>query len=863
MANLRFGVDGLTCGRCVARVQGALALLPGVKQVEVTLETGDVQVQTGAEAPSREQLKLAVEQAGYQYREEIRETSPSQLKPPSTPLLQLALEPAASPATISPATTSPVSTLAPIATDENALRLAIGGLHCASCVATVETAIRRVDGVKQVEVDLATNRARIVTQHLTNPQQLIDAVTAAGYQASVVEGVSKQQSTDRDQARHESQLWRKRMIVAVILAIVLAVLENGFLPLSNWLGLEAAYPILGPAYRVVLISLATILQLYIGWPYYKSAWQSLLSWTLNMDVHIVLGATAAYGLGLYEILSHGHSMGFTDAAAILALITVGRSIETDLRNQAWASMTELGSMLPSNALVVRDGKVSEVPSSQVRVGETIVIPPGERVPLDSTVIEGVSSTLEAWLTGESRAVSKIVGDTLYAGSVNFDQSLTAVVETAQDESRVAQLAKLVEETQFAKSKLQRLADQVVAWFTPALVGVAIVTFLVWLLVPGGSWQNAMLRATSVLVVACPCALGLAAPLALRVAAGRGAIEGVLLKNAAAIEQAAKITTVVFDKTGTLSMAAPAVSRIVVAEGVDEQLLIKAAASVERMSRHPLATAIVSYASERYQHLDLAQQVRAIPGDGIEGVWSDRRVLVGKRSLLESRGIAVPRCTNVSVSVTDAADRLGQMSCDVALDGKYLGSIEVAEQLQSGCRDAIAKLRSRGIQLAILSGDRQDVVIQLAKQVGIDDVKSEVRPEEKLAEIAARQSRGEVVAMVGDGINDAPALAAADLGIAVSSAVDVARQSADMILFGGDLSKVAVAIQLARATRKVVRANILWAFSYNLLLVPLAAGVFIPMFGIALPPIWSAVAMGLSSVSVALSSLSLRWQSLEK
>lgn len=859
MANLTFGVDGLTCGHCVKQVTAALSVLPGVEHVDVELETGTVRLDTRGDAPPREQLRSAIEQAGFAMLDAPKLSTTQKSAPAQQPqLLQLGLAPSNPP--------TPTLQTTPVeerpASGETSVRLSVSGMHCSSCVARVEQSLARVPGVEKVEVDFASNQARITSHRPLLGETLTAAVTAAGYQASIVDETSNHAATGQSRAHEETLQWRRQMIISIVLTAAVLVLENyGQSIARSWFSPSVA-PTAATAITAILVLLASLLQVVIGWPFYQSAWRSLAARSLNMDTHIVLGGTAAFGLGLYETLAHGHGMGLGDAATILALVTVGRYLEAKFREQASESVTGLSSLLPQVTLVLRAGQLVEVPSSQVQVGETIVIQPGASVPLDATVIEGQSSTSEAWLTGESMPVEKRPGDLLLAGSVNLDQSLTAEVRSARGDSRVAKLTQLVEEMQFSKSKLQRLADQVVAWFTPALLAAGLLTFIVWFFIPGSTWQNSLIRATSVLVVACPCALGLAAPLAMMVAAGRGAREGVLLKNAAAIEQAGKITTVVFDKTGTLSLALPEVSAIKAAPGSSTTELLAVASAIERLSSHPLARAIVAKATADKVSCDIAQQVRAVAGEGVEGMVRGERVLVGKRSLLSAHGIDVEPVVDDNLQSSESTSFTAKLRCHVAIGNRYLGSIEAVEQLQPGCKEAIAALKASGLRVALLSGDTQSAAEELAARVGIDDVRGGVRPEEKLAEIAARRSRGEVVAMVGDGINDAPALAAADLGIAVSTAVDVARQSADLVLFRGELGQVARAIKLARLARRIVKENVMWAFSYNLILVPMAAGVFIPIFGIALPPAFAAAAMGLSSVSVVLSSLRLRWQSLD-
>ncbi len=500
----------------------------------------------------------------------------------------------------------------------------------------------------------------------------------------------------------------------------------------------------------------------------------------------------------------------------------------------------------------RDGRIVAVPPAEVAVGETIVVRPGEKVPLDALVLSGTSSMDESWLTGESIPVEKTAGATILAGTINGQGALHARVDKTAGETALAQVVELVRRAQESKTEVQRLADQVVAWFVPIVLAVALVTLLVWGFV-AGAWLTGVAAMIAVLVVACPCALGLATPTAILVASGRGAEQGILIKEAHALELAGRLATVVLDKTGTITAGKPQVTAIRPVAGVTDNELLATAAAVEQLSQHPLAAQIVAAAHERGLTLPEADGMEIVPGAGIAAHGADGELLVGNDRLLADRHIDWQ--SQQAEAETFRAD--GQAPLLVARAGRYLGMIVVADPIAAHSREAVARLKSQGLRVVLLSGDHRAIAERVAREVGIDEVHAEVLPGDKQAVIERMRGTGQVVAMVGDGINDAPALAAADLGIAVGSGSDIAVEAADIVIVGGDLRGVPRTVALARATLRTIKQNLGWAFVYNLILIPLAAGVFVPIFGIRLPGIAAAAAMALSSVSVVSNSLLLR------
>jgi len=702
--------------------------------------------------------------------------------------------------------------------------LEIGGMHCASCVARVEGALTKVPGVASARVNLLTHQGRVTYDpSRADFKQMAAAVSAAGYEVKPAAAANAATSDLAQRSRGEVSYWLWRLMVAVALLVPLIAIHF----------FAGAYHLLA---SYVQLALATAMQLVVGWPYLAGAVKRLRHGGANMDTLIALGTTAAYGAGLADLVLGSHSMNFMDGGMILTFITLGKYLEARAKGRASQAILKLLDLAPPVAHVERNLSLVDLPLVKVESGETIVVRPGDRVPLDATITNGTSDVNEAWLTGESLPVTKRAGDTIYAGTINGSGSLRAQVSRTAGETWLAQTVELVRRAQESKADVQRLADRVVAWFVPAVLAIAAVTFVVWALVPGGGWQAGLSAAVAVLVVACPCALGLATPAAVLVASGRGAESGILIKDAPALETAARVTTVVLDKTGTITLGEPQVVALQPASGITAERLLSVAAAAERHSSHPLAQAIVSHADEQQAPLLAASDVEIIAGRGIFASSPAGRVFVGQSS--DRSGLGA-----------------GQSALDVLLNDQRLGRIVLADAVSETSRAAIDELRQLGLSVTMLSGDRRETAEAIARQVGITETIAEVKPDEKLAVIERLQKSGQVVAMVGDGINDAPALAAADLGIAIGRGADVAVESADLVLSRHDLRLVPRAIRLSRDTLAIIRQNLLWALLYNILLIPLAAAG-------KLSPALAAAAMAASSVSVVANSLRLRWLRLD-
>ncbi|NLE37574.1 MAG: cation-translocating P-type ATPase [Pirellulaceae bacterium] len=766
------------------------------------------------------------------------------------------------------------------------ITLDVLGMHCASCSARVEKALRDVPGVVAANVNLATSRASVqVDSERVDANRLVEAIEKAGYGAAVVS--DSHPATDDPFERQQAEIadWRRRLIVALVLVVPLHVVTHGPWPTGAarlWLQLLLALPV----------------QVYVGWPYFVGAWRQLRRGAANMDSLIALGTGTAFlaGMGQFVVgivpwtssiastaahyATDNGAMYFADAAMILAFITLGKWLEGKAKRRASMAIRRLLDLAPPVATVLNGEQSETRPVGEVAVGETILIRPGEKVPLDARVLAGSSAVDQSWLTGESIPVDKRPGDELLAGAVNLDGSLRATVERVAGESALSRVIELVRRAQESKPRLARLADRVVGRFVPGVLCVAVVTLLAWG-VGAGDWAVALRSIVAVLVVACPCALGLATPVAVLVAGGRGAEQGILVKNAQALETAATIDTVVLDKTGTLTENRLQVARVLPSGELSEDDLLATAAAVERLSTHPLAVAVVEEAARRNLPPRHAENLQVLPGSGVRGTLDGRTILVGRPNLLNEPGVTrtgatesrvrldapttpgdtgdEPGATGIS-PVPDMSQFLreqGETPLAVLADGRLLGWISLSAPVAAGATEAVERLDRLGLRVELLSGDHVTTARQIASQLGIEHVTAEVLPDQKQNVVRRLQERGHKVAMVGDGINDAPALAAADLGIAIGSGADVAVETADVVLSGSDLRGVGRTIALGRATVRTIRQNLAWAFLYNIALLPLAAGALIPVAGLSLPPSAAAAAMAASSVSVVVNSLLLR------
>ena len=756
--------------------------------------------------------------------------------------------------------------------------LNIGGMTCAACVYHVERALGGVPGVANATVNLGVEKATVeYSPALTGMDDLRRAVEEAGY---IVESVGdREREIERLSKVREIRTLRDRLAFSAVGAILLFLGAFGGFPwVSGWMELTF-YPFL-------LWALATAVLFWAGAPFYRSGLAALRHGSANMHTLIALGTATAYGYSAAVVLLEAFAPSvllnagidgkvfFETSAVIIALVLLGRYLEARARGQTSEAIRRLIELRPTTARVVREDGEVEVPVEQVVVGDLFLVRPGEYIPVDGEITGGYSAVNESMLTGESMPVEKSPGDRVYGATLNQQGALFCRASRVGDETALAQIIRLVQDAQATRAPIQRLADRVSAYFVPVVVAVASATFLLWLIIgPTPALTFAILVFVAVLIIACPCALGLATPTALIVGIGKGAEQGVLVKQAEALETAHRVDTVILDKTGTLTTGRPVVTGLS-ALGIDEGELLALAASAERGSEHPLAEAISAEAQSRGLALKSMSGLRNIPGQGIEAQVDEMTVLVGNRLLMENHGVSL----NGLSEQADSLARQGMTTMFVASDGHAQGVIAVADSLKPEARTGVVRLQDMGLSVVMLTGDNASTAYTIAGQLGISRVEAEVLPGDKAEIVRTLQREGRVVAMVGDGINDSPALAQANVGMAIGGGADIAAESADITLMRGDVGSVAIAIALSRQTIRTIKQNLFWAFFYNVLLIPIAAGALYPLFqavgGVPgslefffgtqgfLNPVLAALAMAFSSVTVISNSLRLRGCRLE-
>ncbi len=737
------------------------------------------------------------------------------------------------------------------------LTLPITGMTCVNCAATVERALCRTEGVAGASVNYATERAIVeLSEEGATFEDLSVAVERVGY------GVLQADPDELDDVeaaarRRELEDQTRKFWIGVGFAGPLFILsmarDFGFL--GSW-----AY-----AHWVnwLMFVLASPVQVYVGWDYYVGGWKALRSGSANMDVLVALGSTVAfvYSVVVVVMLSVGSTLAgehvyFETAALIITLIKLGKLLEVRAKGDTSEAIRELIGLQPDTARVVRQGVDYDIPISDVVVGDLLLVRPGERIPVDGEVVDGLSSIDESMLTGESMPVEKAPGDVVVGATMNKSGAFHFRATRVGADTALAQVIRLVQEVQGSKAPIQRLADQVAGIFVPIVIIVAVLTFVVWWVVVGADFSVALVRLVAVLVIACPCALGLATPTAVMVGTGRGARQGILFRSSEALQRVRRLGTVVFDKTGTLTRGEPEIRTVITLDS-DEAELLRLAGSAELMSEHPLGEAVLREAQSRSLNLTKPSSFRAIPGRGVEAIIGGAEVLVGNQVLMSERDIDLTEFELAKESIVAG----GATPLWVAIDGKADGVLGAADTLKEGSADAVQELKLEGLAVIMLTGDQNATAEAIASSIGIHEVRAEVLPHQKCDVIRELQA-DHVVAMVGDGINDAPALAQADVGIAIGTGTDVAIEAADVTLMGGDPRSVATALALSRATMRTIEQNLFWAFFYNVVLIPVAAGAFysvtfLPMILRSLHPILAALAMALSSVTVVGNSLRLR------
>lgn len=709
--------------------------------------------------------------------------------------------------------------------------LSIEGMTCASCAARIEKVAGRIDGVESATVNLASEKAHVVyVPGLVKEEDIIRGVEKAGYQAKLASAAAAEEEQKRKEQAYKRELMK--FWSGVVLTLPLFV--------------QMLYMLLGnPPFMPDWLSwiLATPVQFYVGWRFYKGAYHSLRGGAANMDVLVSLGTWVAYFYSVYLTLLGRPDVYFDSSAMVVTLIFMGKLLEERAKVRSGSAIEALAKLGAKTAHVLRNGQETDVPVEELRVENVVRVRPGEKVPTDGVLIEGNTAIDESFLTGESMPVSKHAGDVVVGASVNQTNAFTMKVTKVGAETALAQVIRLVDQAQGSKAPVQRLADKIAGIFVPAVLGIALVTLLAWGFLV--SWPHAILAAVAVLVIACPCSLGLATPTAIMVGTGLGAESGILIKGGEHLEQAHTLNAVIFDKTGTITSGKPRVTDVWIANGVTEEELLRAAATIEAQSEHPLGVAVVKHVEEQGILPEKAIDVHAVPGKGIEGVVSGRTIRIGNRRWFIENGI-----TEFPDDIMSGFENAGKTAVMVAGDDNFLGVIAIADTIKEGAVETVRRLRDMNIEVWMITGDNERTANAVAKEVGITNVIAGVLPADKAAKVEELKKRGLRVAMVGDGINDAPALAAADVGIAMGSGADVALEAADIALMNAKTEGVVGAIRLSKATMRKIRQNLFWAFFYNLIGIGLAA------FGIVSPVIAGA-AMALSSVSVISNSLLLK------
>jgi len=857
---VELSISGMVCDGCVHIVQSKLSALDGVANCEVDLEPGRARVEFDPSVTSLEDLQAAVTQAGYKVTGNGAAPAggPGEQKQADAPEPKTASEsgPGAGLAEAegSPAEVRPASPEAPpegVSGFQKA-GLLIQGMTCAGCVATIERAVKKLPGVRSAEVNLATGTAAVeFDSSQTEVAALARAVEQAGYSAR--ERSAERPEAEEEDERKEARSWKRRLIVSAIFTAPLLVLAMSHKAIQfagmQWVQLALTLPVV----------------IYGGGRFYRMAWGAALRGTADMNTLVAVGTGSAFlyslvatvtpNLVLAEGVEGPAPVYYETAAAIITLILLGRLLEARARGRTSSAIRRLVGLQPRTARVLRNGQEQDLPVDQVIPGDIVLVRPGEKIPVDGVVAQGSSAVDESMLSGESMPVEKSAGDEVFGGTINKTGSFRFEARKVGRETALAQIIELVRKAQSSKAPIARLADTISAYFTPAVIAVAVATFIAWysLAPPADALRLAVVNAVAVLIIACPCAMGLATPTAVMVGIGRGAENGILIKSGGALELSHKIRTILFDKTGTITTGRPEVTDVIPAGGRGEAEVLSAVASAESVSEHPIGQAIFREAQGRSVTLAEPEDFQARAGHGIRANVNGQAWLIGSERLLREEGVE-------TAPVDSVVERLageGKTVVLAAAGGEIAGVIAVADRVKPEAREAIQKLQQMGLDVAMVSGDRRATAEAVAREVGVTRVAAEVLPERKAEEVKKLQAEGRKVAMVGDGINDAPALAQADLGVAIGAGTDVAIEAAEIVLVSDDLRSVATAIELSRRTMKTIRQNLFWAFAYNVAGIPIAAGLLYPWTGWLLSPIIASAAMSFSSVSVVSNSLRLR------
>lgn len=816
-------ISGMTCASCAKAVERAVKKLDSSVEANVNMATEKLSISYDKDKVKDEDIEKAIEKAGFGVIKEA---------------------------------------------ENKEVIIPIGGMTCASCVKAVEKAVKKIDGVENVQVNLATEKASISYKaEKVKLYEIKGAIEKAGFKVLEVE---KKQSVDEDKLRKEKEMntLLVKFIISAIFAVPLFYIAMGTMipaPIGPLPVPEIINPNVNPLNFALVQLFLTIPIIIAGNKFFSKGVKSMVAKAPTMDSLITIGSSAALIYSLYSLylVANGdamavHHMYFESAGVIITLVLLGKYFESRAKGKTGEAIKKLMGLSPKTAIIIKNDKEIEIPIEEVAVGDIIIVKPGSKIPVDGIVIEGHTSVDESMLTGESIPVEKNVGSSVVGASINKNGTIRFRAEKVGSDTAISQIIKLVEDAQGSKAPIAKLADIIAGYFVPVVVVIAIVSGLAWFIAGKGTVFSLTVF-IAVLVIACPCALGLATPTAIMVGTGKGAENGILIKGGEALETTHKINTIVFDKTGTITEGKPVVTDIITYGEITEEELIKVAASAEKSSEHPLGEAIVRDCEEKNLEFYKLDKFMAIPGHGIEVVINGSDILLGNKKLMNSKNIDL-------VDLEETSDRLaseGKTPMYIGINNKIAGIIAVADVVKENSAKAIKKLHDMGIEVAMITGDNKKTAAAIANQVGIDRVLAEVLPQDKSSEVKKLQEEGKFVAMVGDGINDAPALAQADIGIAIGSGTDVAMESADIVLMRSDLLDVPTAIRLSKSTMTNIKENLFWAFGYNVIGIPVAAGVLYLFGGPLLNPVIAALAMAFSSTSVLLNALRLKRFKVEK
>lgn len=798
-------ISGMSCASCAATIQKGLKGLKGIKKADVNYATSRATVFFEPSLVKPELIIHSVKESGYDVK-------------------------------------------------TSTIELPIQGMECASCVSKIEKSLLRAEGVVQASVNLATARARIkYILDVVDIETIKNIIESTGYK--VLRSSAEDKAEDQEKNLREKEY--KRQKVKFLIGLILGILI--FLgSMRHWF--PWVPPFLGDIF--ILWILATPVQFWIGWQFYRGAWGALRHKSADMNTLIAVGTSAAYFYSVtviffpsfFKLIGVRSAVYFDTSAMIIVLILLGRLLEARAKGQTSEAIKKLMGLQPKLARIKLNGQEKDIPIEKVRVGDLIIVKPGEKIPVDGIVTEGKSAVDESMITGESMPVKKGISNEVIGATINKTGRFVFKATKVGRDTALAQIIKLIQEAQGSKAPIQRLADVISSYFVPVVIFVAAVTFLIWIIFgPSPSLTYAMLNFVAVLIIACPCALGLATPTAVLVGTGKGAENGILIKGGESLETAHKLNTIVLDKTGTLTKGKPEVTDIIETNGFSENEILKYIASAEKSSEHPLGEAIISCAEQKQVMLSDPKHFEAIEGQGIQATVNGKRVILGNKKLMNSFKVPVKELEKKALEFAGE----GKTPIYAAIEGRIAGLIVIADSLKENSTRAVEELKKLGLQVVMLTGDNKKTAEAIARKAAIKRVLAEVLPDEKTNEIKRLQSLGKRVGMVGDGINDAPALAQADVGIAIGSGTDIAMEASDITLIQNDLKGVVDAINLSKQTIRIIKQNLFWAFFYNIIGIPIAAGILYPFFGILLSPIFASAAMAFSSVSVVSNSLRLK------